>query len=162
MTAPSEDTTVALRPLDPRARTMWMASAALGWVPVILAAVIASLIVRPWGFVAMAVALLAGVGAVFVVPPIRYRRWRYALRDEELEIRRGVVWTSVTLIPYARLQFVDTQQGPLDRAFGLATLVVHTAAPGTSGSLPGLAVETANGLRERLSSADWLGDDPSV
>ena len=141
---------------------MWMCAAALAWVPIMLATLIAAFFLRPYGVAGLALVVAAGIVAVFVVPQVRYRRWRYALRDDELEIQQGVLWTSVTLIPYSRLQFVDTKQGPLDRIFGLATLVVHTAAPGTSGTLPGLAEATAASLRERLSTAELIGDEPAV
>jgi uncharacterized protein len=61
---------------------------------------------------------------------------------------------TVSVIPYARIQFVDTRQGPLDRLFGLAQLVVHTAALGTSGRLPGLDASLAEQLRERLAAVE--------
>ncbi len=142
-----------LRPLDRRVRTLWWCAGAVYAVSVVVAvAVIEALAGSPLpaGLATGVVAVGAAV-AVAVVPVVRYRRWRYALRADDLEIRRGVVWTTVSVIPYARLQFVDTKQGPLDRLFGLAALVVHTAAPGTSGSLPGLDARTAEGLRERLA-----------
>ncbi|TVP73846.1 MAG: hypothetical protein EA352_11605 [Gemmatimonadales bacterium] len=89
-----------------------------------------------------------------VLPPIRYRRWRYALREGDLWLRRGILFVTVSVIPYRRLQFVDTRQGPLARALGLSELVVHTAAPGTSGTVPGLDEEEAEALRERLAALE--------
>ena len=79
------------------------------------------------------------------------RRWRYALREEDLWTRFGLLTVTVSVIPYRRLQFVDTRQGPVDRLFGLSELVVHTAALGTSGRLPGLDAAEAERLREVLS-----------
>ncbi len=66
---------------------------------------------------------------------------------------------TVTVVPFSRLQFVDTRQGPLDRLFRLAELVVHTAALGTSARLPGLDVDEAERLRERLAQVE---DDGSA
>jgi membrane protein YdbS with pleckstrin-like domain len=105
---------------------------------------------------------LAGALGVWLGPKVRYWRWRYALGEENLEIRHGVLWTTVTVIPYARLQFVDTRQGPLERLLGLASLVVHTAAVGTSGTLPGLAAETAAELRQRLAAVLVPSDELPV
>ena len=161
-TAPNTPDADGLQPLDPRVRTMWTWAAALSAAGPLVFAVIGAFVIPVYGVLGLAVVVVVAVLAIFVVPEVRYRRWRYALRDEELEIRQGVLWTTVTLIPYSRLQFVDTRQGPMDRYFGLTTLVVHTAAPGTSGALPGLSEQTAALLRERLSSADWIGDEPSV
>jgi membrane protein YdbS with pleckstrin-like domain len=148
VTTPEE----AMRPLDPRVRAMWWTTSAITLLVVLVVAVAAGLILRDgWGGLPPLVVLTLGVPTAVLVPWLRYRRWRFALRDEDLWIRRGVVWRSTSVIPYARLQFVDTTQGPLDRMFGLSQLVVHTAAPGTSGQLPGLAADEAEALRERLA-----------
>lgn len=144
----------ALSPLDPRVRALWWAVAALVAVPVVVAAAVVDLLAPlpgPAGLLTATAVVLPG-GLAAVVPALRYRRWRYALRDEDLWIQRGVLWVTVTVIPLRRLQFVDTQQGPLDRLFGLAQLVVHTAAVGTSGQLPGLDAVEAERLRERLAA----------
>lgn len=150
---PTEDELV---PLDPRVRTLWWITGAGAALPVVLVTtaidVIAPLPLRR-GVLPGAVALLAAV-AVVVIPVLRYRRWRYALRPNDLWIRRGIAWVTVSVIPFSRLQFVDTQQGPLDRLFGLSQLVVHTAALGTSGRLPGLDAAEAERLRERLAEVE--------
>lgn len=145
-----------LVPLDPRVRRLWWLTGALSVVP---AAVVATVVDRvaplptPAGALPVAIGAL-GVLLAVVVPVIRYRRWGYALRDRDLCIRRGVLWVTMSVIPYARLQFVDTRQGPFDRAFGLGQLVVHTASLGVSGRLPGLDAEVAERLRERLSAME--------
>ena len=146
------DETAPLQPLDPRVRTLWSAMAWVAAIPLGAAAGVVGLNVGSGVALAVATAFAAMTClAAAVGPALRYRRWRYALREHELEIHRGVLWTTVTVIPYSRLQFVDTKQGPVDRMFELASLVVHTAAPGTSGPLPGLSTATADRLRRRLS-----------
>lgn len=143
---------VDYRPLDPRVRLLWWLIAGLAVGAGLSVAAVAAVPLEGgerW-LPLLAVAVVGGPLAAFL-PALRYRRWRFALRSDDLWIRHGVLWQSTSVIPYARLQFVDTTQGPLDRAFGLAQLVVHTAAPGTSGRLPGLAVEEAEVLREKLA-----------
>ena len=80
-------------------------------------------------------------------------RWGYAERDEELFITSGALFRRLVVVPYGRMQYVDVQAGPLDRAFGLAKIQLHTAAPGTSAHIPGLPVEEADRLRDRLTAA---------
>lgn len=143
-----------LAPLDPRVRTLWWIVAGLTLVPVALAAIAVDLVwvvVVPTGLLTAAVVVLGG-GLAVTLPILRYRRWRYALRPDDLWIRKGVVWVTTSVIPLSRLQFVDTTQGPLERVFGLSSLVVHTAAVGTSGRLPGLDASAAADLRERLAA----------
>jgi len=151
-----------LTPLDPRVRLLWWMVAALTLVPVTAAAVVvdlASPIGLPSGLVP-GTALLVGGSLAVALPILRYRRWRYALRPDDLWIRKGVLWVTTSVIPLSRLQFVDTTEGPLERLFGLSSLVVHTAAIGTSGRLPGLDAATAAALRERLAAT--TPDDAAV
>lgn len=148
----TDEPDAALRPLDPRVRLLWWTASALTLVIALALAFVAGLPLRDgWGGLPPLAVFVAGTPAAVLVPWLRYRRWRFALRDDDLWIRRGVLWVHTSVIPYARLQFVDTTQGPLDRLFGLSRLVVHTASPGTSGVLPGLASDEAEQLRERLS-----------
>lgn len=84
-------------------------------------------------------------------PPRRYRAWGYWMDGEELRLRRGV-WTRVhTLVPLDHVQHIDVSQGPLERALGICSLVLHTA--GTLHSqivVPGLTRETAEGMRDEI------------
>jgi uncharacterized protein len=153
---PAQDAYGELVPLDPRVRWLWWVGGAVLVAQVAIPVLILDLIGLPWlprwsltlGWLAV-----GGIGAA-ILPVLRYRRWRYAVREQDLWIRQGVLWVTVSVIPFSRLQFVDTRQGPLDRLFGLSQLVVHTAALGTSGRLPGLDRETAERLRERLAAVE--------
>ena len=101
-------------------------------------------------FGAAGFALVAGVLAWRVVGR-RYRSWGYAEREEDLLIRRGVMFARLSVVPYGRMQFIDVTAGPLERTFGLATLRLHTAAAATDARIPGLVREEAARLRDRLA-----------
>jgi uncharacterized protein len=151
MDAPDSEI-VDFRPLDPRIRQVWwIISAVILLVLVAVAWGVGLLFDGAWRRLPALIVLGFGTPVAVLIPWLRYRRWRFALRQHDLWIRRGVLWLNTSVIPYARLQFVDTTQGPLDRSLGLAQLIVHTAAPGTSGRLPGLALDDAEALRERLA-----------
>jgi hypothetical protein len=107
--------------------------------------------IPPGYLVAGALALgLFFVVAVVVVPPLRYRYWRYHLDEHELELQRGLLVKRRTLVPLVRVQNVDTVQGPLLRYFGLSTVTVSTAA-GTL-EIPALSDAVADELRNQISS----------
>ncbi len=93
--------------------------------------------------------VLAAVGAA-TVPYLRYRRWRYEIRERDLFLSHGSWFYVLTLIPFDRIQYVETHQGPLDLAFRLMQLVVYTAA-GRAARIPGLDPDEAEALREELS-----------
>ena len=78
--------------------------------------------------------------------------WGYTERDQDLLVRRGLVFRQLVVVPYGRMQFVDVHAGPLDRAFGLARVQLHTAAASTDASIPGLVPEEAARLRDRLAA----------
>ena len=84
-------------------------------------------------------------------PTLELRHVAYRIDDDAIEIRGGVLWRHVRKVPRSRVQHTDVAQGPLERRYGLATLVIHTA--GTEHAevtLEGLAHETALALRDRL------------
>jgi hypothetical protein len=68
-----------------------------------------------------------------------------------IEIREGVVWRAVTNVPRSRVQHTDVSQGPLERRFGIGTLVIHTAGTDSAVvSLRGLTHESALAIRDHL------------
>lgn len=102
--------------------------------------------------VATAAGLLALAVAFYGVLHGRYRAWGYAEREDDLLVRRGVMVRRLSVVPYGRMQFVDVTAGPVDRVFRLATVQLHTAAAATDARIPGLAVEEAHRLRDRLAA----------
>lgn len=86
---------------------------------------------------------------VWVVPAIRYKRWRYEIFDQEIYIQHGIVIVTRTLVPMTRVQHVDTTQGPILKKFGLATVTISTAA--TIHEIPALLEQDAGELRDQLS-----------
>ena len=87
--------------------------------------------------------------AIFFVfwPRISVPRRGYVVRDNDIVFRSGVIWRSVTAIPYNRIQHVETSNTPFDRKFGVATLQLFTAG-GSGGDLKigGLGAEVAEKL----------------
>jgi uncharacterized protein len=96
------------------------------------------------------VAAVAGALAWYVVSR-RFASWGYAERVDDLLVRRGVMFARLSVVPYGRMQFIDVTAGPLERAFGLATVRLHTAAAATDARIPGLEREEAGRLRDRLA-----------
>jgi uncharacterized protein len=92
---------------------------------------------------------IIGLAAVVVAPRRVYRRLRFRLTGRLLQVVRGWLFHVDTVVPLVRVQHIDVTRGPLEKMFGIATLVVHTA--GTHNSivtLPGLAPERAAQIRD--------------
>lgn len=123
----------------------WVLGRAWEWLPVWAAPLV--------------VLLLAG-WSIGVAAPRRWARWGWAWTGRELHVASGWLHLRHTIVPAARVQHIDVAQGPLERMFGVATLVLHTA--GTANSevhLPGIARQTAeeirDAIREQLTGDPW-------
>lgn len=72
----------------------------------------------------------------------------YALREKDISFKSGLLWRSMTTVPFNRVQHCDFKQGVLDRRFGLAKLTIYTAGgQSTDLMIPGLLPETAERLK---------------
>ena len=60
-------------------------------------------------------------------------------------------WRTLTAVPYGRMQLVEVESGPLERLFGLASVTLKTASPGTDARIPGLDPAEAARLRDQLT-----------
>lgn len=84
-------------------------------------------------------------------PDISYRHASYRLDELGIEIRKGAYWRAITHVPRPRIQHTDVSQGPLERRFGLGTLVIHTAGTmNAKVTLAGLEHATARRIRTYL------------
>jgi uncharacterized protein len=84
-------------------------------------------------------------------PELSYARTSYVLDAEGIEIRSGVFWRRIINVPRSRVQHIDVTQGPMQRSYGLATIVIYTAGTvHSSVPLAGLAHETALAVRDLL------------
>jgi len=140
---------VELQPLHPNVRKLWHVLALIFVVPLVVAAIVAGSLLQLPSAVILLLSLVLLLAAA-VVPRLAYRRWRYTIRESDLYTSRGAIWHVETVVPFDRIQFVESRQGPLDRAFQLTGVVVYTAA-GKASSIPGLDVATAESIREDLS-----------
>jgi hypothetical protein len=136
----------------------------VGWIlALVLAAALSIAALVTWvanglglmgGTAVMGAAAAAAATAAWALhswPAVSYRHTSYRVDDRALEIRRGVFWRKVITVPRSRVQHTDVSQGPLERAYGLGTLIVYTA--GTEHAkvpLAGLSHPTALTLREHL------------
>jgi membrane protein YdbS with pleckstrin-like domain len=109
------------------------------------------------GWLAPACVVVLGVPAVVFVPRLRWRRWRYEVRNDEIDLRAGLWTIRRTLVPIRRVQHVDTESGPLEAAFDLARVTFHTAAGATE--IPALEQGQAELIRTRVGGLARTRDD---
>lgn len=153
--------------LDPKVIWLWRLSGGLGWsfVLVFLLGTGLGLGGFVWHRLGLTVLVWCGLAVMIVLwlwwyPRRAFAAWGYRLDGRVLELRSGVWFRVVRLLPLSRLQHVDLQRGPLERAFGLASLVLYTAGTHEASiAIPGLADAEAVRLRDTLVA---IGGDDGV
>ncbi|GIN22170.1 MAG TPA: hypothetical protein DEO65_08570 [Bacillus bacterium] len=95
--------------------------------------------------------------SIFVIPSIRWKRWRYEVSEHELELQHGVFFIHRTLVPMVRVQHVDTSQGPILKKYDLATVSISTAA--TVHEIPAVDIHEAEELRRSISALARVAED---
>lgn len=143
-----------LIPIDPAYRTVLRIQALIACIPVAVLATVPTIAIDGWWKYAAIPALLV---MAFLLIRLPHRRWisrGYSLAEERLRSVKGLLFRSDTVVPFGRVQHIDVDQGPLERAFGLATLTVHTAGShNASVHVPGLRHETAVEICETIRAA---------
>ncbi|WP_108585481.1 PH domain-containing protein [Paenisporosarcina sp. OV554] len=108
-------------------------------------------------FICILVPLLYTYIFVYLFPKLRWLRWRYEVREQEIELQHGLFIVRRVLVPMVRVQHVDTQQGPILRKYDLASITISTAA--TNHTIPALITNEADELRRRISTLARVAED---
>jgi uncharacterized protein len=144
--------------LDPRAVTLWRLTSGLWWIFWTLSMLI------PWAIWGWPLALMAPVAVLGIawtlwVPDAHYRHFTYRVGEVDVRVMHGWLTRHVSVVLHSRIQHVDTRQGPIERALGLAGVVIYTAGSvGAMVGIPGLAEREAEALRDRLAHLSGTDD----
>ncbi|MFV0633696.1 PH domain-containing protein [Demequina sp.] len=137
---------VSRKLIPARIITLWL------WLAVpIIGLVVLSALTSEWVYISAATILLLGAWLSWIiVRQVTAHAW--VEREEDLVVKKGRLWRTVSVVPYGRMQYVEVQAGPISRAFGIASVQLHTASPGTDASISGVPESEAARLRDRLTS----------
>jgi membrane protein YdbS with pleckstrin-like domain len=155
--APVQTRAAPVQQLDPRVVNLWRLSGAV-WSLIWTGAVggAAALLESPLALMIPIAAL--GIAWMVWVPAASYRHYAYQVGDVDVRVMHGWWTRRVAVVLHSRIQHVDTRQGPIERAMGLATVVIFTAGSvGAMVAIPGVALAQAEALRDllaRLSGAE--------
>jgi len=148
---------LSMQLLDPAVKRVWMIKGLLGWGICLLIIVTIDIILffsnnnlffpGFWTTVSASLCLLW----ILIIPRLRYRFWRYQLRDDDLYAIRGIYNRVQTIVPLRRIQHLDVEQDLIEENFNIARLVVHTAGTrSTDVVVPGLHYDEAVRLRDTV------------
>jgi membrane protein YdbS with pleckstrin-like domain len=151
---------IQLLPVEPSYKNVLrVRTAVFGLIVAGLAFVADRVLLAPLGHGGLlaVIGLLVAITLVVTVPQRVYRRLRYGMGERLLQVVRGWLFHTDTVVPLVRVQHLDVVRGPLDKLFGTASLVVHTAGTHNSivavpGLAPGRAAEMRDLIREHVST----------
>lgn len=137
--------------LSPRYLTMKLILIPVVWTVLTAPAVLVAFLWGPsWAGWAALAAVVGWIAWRMVRAPRVFKRWGYAERDEDVYLTKGLVFRQLACVPYGRMQLVQVSSGPLQRAFGLASVEMITASSQGGIAIPGLPADDAAALRDRL------------
>ena len=137
--------------LHPRIRLLWVAQVAVTTliIGLIFLAIDRWFTAIPTFAIGAVVAIGLLLGVAYAVR--LYQIWKFELQTDALYLERGVITFVETAVPFVRVQHVDTQFGPIERALGLSSVVVYTAGSRNADvRIPGLTPERARKLQDTL------------
>ncbi|MEY8566647.1 PH domain-containing protein [Corynebacteriaceae bacterium 7-707] len=129
----------------------------LPWTLVPLVGAVVAALTVPDGvatvaWVVAAVLLVLLLWQLWLIPAQASRK-RWLETGDELLVTKGRLWWTFTVVPYGRIQYVDVTSGPVERAFGLKRVKLHTASSTSDSTVVGLDAGDADALRDRLAVA---------
>lgn len=152
-------------PVDRRAIGWWRVHVGLTTLaPLAVLAVLAASVAgaRTPLLIAMAAVAVLGVVALVALPRWWYRMFRWEVTDAAVYTRSAVLWEELRIAPISRIQTVDATRGPLEQAFGLATVTVTTASAKGALKVEGLDHEVAAELVEHLTAITQATPDDAT
>ena len=141
---------VAFRPVSPRLIAVRLMGALTGLGVPAAALAVGALTGSAWLWAGVATMVVAAAWAAWLIPR-QVHAMGYALTDDHLLWRKGIMFRRICVVPYGRMQYVDTSQGPLAARLGIAEVRLHTAAATTDATINGLPVREAEHLRRLLA-----------
>lgn len=144
--------------LDPRVVNLWRVGSAV-WSVIWTGLMALPWLLWEWPLWLMIPVAALGIAWTAWVPAAAYRHYAYQVGEVDVRVMHGWWTRSVAVVLHSRIQHVDTRQGPVERAMGLATVVVFTAGSvGAMVAIPGLAAADAEALRDRLARLSGAED----
>lgn len=91
---------------------------------------------------------LRSIYKLTIKPIYLQRTWRYEIDEDHIQMKHGFFHKYHLLVPMSRVEYVNTNQGPLLRKFGLSSVTIGTIA--SSHDIPAVSEKEAKVLREKI------------
>ena len=152
--------------VSPRAKRYWAVRAALGWLVIVALELVLGLTAWPWLGDALPILLpitvVVAAAHVIVMPQWRFHVHRWESTDTAVYTQSGWFDQERRIAPLSRIQTVDTERGPFEQLFALATVTVTTASAAGPLKIHGLGADVAEELVDRLTTVAAAARDDAT
>lgn len=150
-----------MRKLEKKIFWVWFAGGLIAaLVPGSITGILISVYDSSLGLSGFAVGYAFSAVLISTYMKFRYRAWGFELRDDHLYIEHGVFKKVKTMVPFVRIQHVDSQRGVIERTVGLSKVIVYTAGSrGADVKVPGLLPQEAEDIQEKLRDVAIESED---
>lgn len=90
---------------------------------------------------------------IFLILPIAHKKRAFALRENDITYRSGLIWHRIITVPLNRIQHVSVGEGPITRIYKLKNLNLYTSGESSSDIvINGLTKEQAFKIKDFINS----------
>ena len=101
-------------------------------------------------YIIISLLIISSIFELSIIPIYRQRTWRYEIDENYIQLKHGgVLMRKHLIIPMAKVQYVNTNQGPILRKYGLSTLTIGTMA--SEHEIPAISEKKATELRANIA-----------
>lgn len=138
------------RPVSPNLTKARLLATAIVLIPLAVALIVLAVLTHPavWATLLVPAGLMIWLGWLI---PRQVKALNWALTEDTLFVRKGIMFRSLTSVPLGRLQYVDLEEGPIARWLGMARVKLYTASASTDATIPGIPKAEADWLRQNIS-----------
>lgn len=150
-----------MRELEKKIFWVWFAGGLItALVPGAIIGVLISAFNQVSGFSGFVLGYIFSAALISTYMKLRFRAWGFELREDHLYIEHGVFRKVKTMVPFVRIQHVDSQRGVIERSVGLSKVIVYTAGSrGADVTVPGLLPQEAEDIQEKLRDVAIESED---
>ncbi|MBM7583676.1 membrane protein YdbS with pleckstrin-like domain [Bacillus pakistanensis] len=112
---------------------------------------------KPVIYILIAIDIIYSIYGIVLYPYYLQKTWRYEVDERFIQLKHGALERENSIIPMTKVQYVNTNQGPILRKYNLCTITIGTTA--SSHKIPAITREAAEVLRTKIAIFAQIKED---
>ena len=99
-------------------------------------------------YVLLGIGFLVMIYELTIRPVLLQKTWRYDIDENYIQLKHGFINKHSLIIPMSRVEYVNTNQGPILRYYNLSVLTIGTIT--SANKIPAIPMQEAEEIRELI------------